>query len=177
MKEIQLTGKSGKGLITLIDDDDYERVSKFPWHVKIHKCRVVGLLIYAVGRPNGAYKQRLFLHRFILNKELTKDQLIDHIDRNTLNNQKSNLRIIDKQLNGFNTKELRPNNKSGYKGVSKLKNGKYRAYVNNMHKQISLGRYNTAEEAGEVAKKARQKIWDENIIKFDHLNTHLTKTV
>jgi len=173
MKEIQLT----KGYVALVDDEDHEALSKYKWMASNHPTRSGEISMYAHSSLGGSgiRQKPIPMHRFILKAPI--DFIVDHIDRNTLNNQKSNLRIVDKQLNGFNTKELRPNNKSGYKGVSKLKNGKYRAYVNNMHKQISLGRYNSAEEAGEVARKARQKIWDENIIKFDHLNTHLIKTV
>lgn len=44
-------------------------------------------------------------------------ELLDHIDRNRLNNAPENLRVIDRRSNALNSK-VRRNNKSGYRGVS-----------------------------------------------------------
>lgn len=71
---------------------------------------------------------------------------IDHIDRNKLNNNISNLRCVSRSDN------LRNRNKkqgcsSIYKGVQLLKNGKWRGsgYLNK--KVFNLGHFDTEEEA------------------------------
>jgi hypothetical protein len=105
MKEIQLT----KGTFTYVDDEDYLELSKYRWHL------------------NGKYAHNLNLggmHRFLMGfKPIVgkgsgpkKNQIqVDHIDGNTLNNQKSNLRLVnssENQLNHISTK-----GKSKYRGV------------------------------------------------------------
>lgn len=73
--------------------------------------------------------------------------LIDHADGNGLNNAWSNLRVTTKSLNGANANRSKKNT-SGYKGVSfHLKSGKWRATITANRKHISLGYYNTAEQA------------------------------
>lgn len=56
------------------------------------------------------------------NIELTGDEEIDHIDRNTLNNHPDNLRSVNRSQNIFNAK-VKTNNKSGWVGVSWDKRG------------------------------------------------------
>lgn len=50
--------------------------------------------------------------------------------------------------------KISKNNSTGYKGVSKLKNGEYRAYIYFKGKQKHLGLFNTLEEAYAARKKA-----------------------
>jgi len=66
---------------------------------------------------------------------------IDHIDHNTQNNSKSNLRKVEAIANRRN-KSLSTNNTSGYNGI-KLFNGKYRVEI----AKVYLGLYSTLEEA------------------------------
>lgn len=59
------------------------------------------------------------------------------------------------------------NNTSGYKGVSFVKSkNKYRAYITLRQKQISLGLYNTAEEAAIARKKGEEKYFKPIIDKY-----------
>ena len=57
------------------------------------------------------------MHREILKLSHKDNKIGDHRDRNGLNNQKHNLRIVKKGLNGYNRKMMN-NNKSGFRGVS-----------------------------------------------------------
>lgn len=72
---------------------------------------------------------------------------IDHIDHNGLNNRRNNIRYATTTQNGYN-KRTRKDNKTGYKGVFKVKkNGNYMSYITYNKKRIYLGFYKTAEEA------------------------------
>lgn len=134
MKEIKITGRYSTAMI---DDEDYDRVSKFTWYLSKNNY------VYCTK-----WKLNLYLHRFIVNAP--KGSVVDHIDRNQLNNQKSNLRICTQVENG-NNRGRNKNNKSGYKGVSFIEgrflskpwraNLKYNGVVHN------LGNYSTPEEA------------------------------
>lgn len=88
----------------LIDYDDFERCKKVSWCVDNK------------GYANGSNNQigTVRLHRYILS--VPKDKQVDHINRNKLDNRKSNLRIVTNQQNQFN-RGLNKNNTSGIKGV------------------------------------------------------------
>ncbi|MFU2222004.1 hypothetical protein [Streptococcus pluranimalium] len=63
-------------------------------------------------------------------------------------------------VDGTNTINLKQktskNNKTGVKGVSKSRTGKYRAYLTLKGKQIHLGSFETLKEAKEARKKAEE---------------------
>jgi hypothetical protein len=101
-KHIQLT----KGLFATVDDDDYETLNQWKWHASSH-----GHKWYAL---RGARSNRVRMHRFIVNAENGMD--VDHINGNTLDNRKSNLRICTHAENTRNRRG-RSTNRSGYKGV------------------------------------------------------------
>ena len=105
---------SSPNTLVLIDDEDFDRVNEYSWHIN----KYVEAVIY--NKMKKKYFNTL-LHRFIMNAQ--KDQRIDHIDRNPFNNQKSNLRPCTNQQNLWNT-ALPKHNTSGYKGVSWCKRDK-----------------------------------------------------
>ena len=70
-----------------------------------------------------------------------------------------NKRVEGTSLYAITTKKPK-NNKSGYKGVSYMKNkGKYRAYIGLRGKQINLGLYDTAEEAYQARRAGEEKYY------------------
>lgn len=94
MKKIELPS----GMVTLIDDDDYDRVvSLGKWHV------VKG---YASRYTLGKNRKRILLHRFILgvtqNPGIGTKTVVDHKNGNKLDNRKSNLRVVDRVTNLHN---------------------------------------------------------------------------
>lgn len=92
-----------KGQVILIDLDDFENCKTISWHVD------------SVGYPSGSHLcEKIRLHRYIMNPP--KGLQVDHINRDKLDNRKSNLRIVTHQENHFNM-PLNRNNKSGHKGV------------------------------------------------------------
>ena len=84
---------------------------------------------------------------------------IDHIDGNGLNNQKENLRIATPSENQHN-KKLYKNNKSGKRGVCfDRKYNKWRAVVTHNRKYITIGRFNTQQEASEAYEKTSKQLF------------------
>lgn len=118
MKLLSVRNNPFQELKVMIDDEDFDLVSKYSWTIKYtnNKPYVHG---YLLGHSNGKTK-RHYLHRLIMNAD--KTQIIDHID-----DQKSNLRFCTLKQNAHNKKKG-VNNTSGYKGVFKSKYG-YKAYL------------------------------------------------
>ena len=88
---------------------------------------------------------------------------IDHINGVRNDNRLCNLRLVTRKQNMENKTAARTN-KTGYKGVSFDKHSKkWKASISHNHKQINLGRYETAKEAGAAYASAAKRLfthWD-----------------
>lgn len=160
MRLIKLT----QGYYTKVDDTDYEWLSKYKWHIK--KC--YGKCLYAsnCGVKLDSNKS-VGMHRLILG--IVNSSLeCDHIDHDTLNNQRSNLRICTHQQNLTNRKALN-NTSSKYLGVYKTKYGKYVSHLTIKGKQMYLGMFKTeiraAIEYDKVALIYHKEFANLNILK------------
>lgn len=87
--------------------------------------------------------KRLILHREIM--QVSSGQEIDHINRDKLDNRKSNLRICTRAENNRNRGTF-SNNKTGLKGAYKRRN-KYQSIIRHNGKTFYLGTFDTAELA------------------------------
>jgi hypothetical protein len=80
-------------------------------------------------------------------------KLIDHKDRDGLNNRWANLREADRAQNQHN-RGKRKDNPSGYKGVRAPKKGKWHARITVNRKSIHLGAFLSPEEAARAYDRA-----------------------
>jgi hypothetical protein len=127
MKEIQLT----QGYIALIDDEDFERVSKINWHV--HKSR---------QRRYGRNKKIGYLHNFIMNTP--EDMEVNHKDWDGLNCQKYNMENTTRSKNAQNMHRTR----EGFVGVYYDNRDKtIFSSIGFAGKNIYIGRFNSEVEA------------------------------
>lgn len=124
-------GKDSDNKYAIIDIED-KYITKYNWNLNITN--------YAYARINGENK---FMHRLLL--PVSEGLVVDHINRNTLDNRKSNLRAATTSQNLFN-KKLYKSNTSGYKGVY-LDNGKWKAVVRVNGRKVSGGTFSSKEEA------------------------------
>ena len=145
MKLIQLT----QGQFVMVDDDMFEDLNRYKWFANWHynSFRAVRRV-----RINGK-KTMILMYRVIMNAQ--KGDVIDHINGNSLDEQKSNLRFCTSSQNNMNRK-TNSNNSTGYKGITP--NGKgFRAQIYLGGKKICLGTRSTPEEAHQLYIEASKK--------------------
>lgn len=110
------------------------------------------------GLSNQGYvknKNHGSLHRFIMNPP--DDMVVDHINHDTLDNRRENLRICTIQENSWNSKRsLR--NTTGFKGVQKAKNG-YIASINVNGEYYYLGRFKNKKDALDAYNKKAKELY------------------
>jgi hypothetical protein len=141
-KLITLGGKRANGKSAIVDDDMYEVLSKHNWW-----CNSDGYAIRIEYKDRRYYRQ-IFMHKEILKVE--KGLQVDHINRNILDNRRSNLRPATPSQNQVNRVAL-SNNTSGFKGVSfDTKGNKWRAYLIKDGEQMNLGFYTSKEDAAKA---------------------------
>lgn len=164
--KIELQRRGEDSLWTIIDLEDLERVLDFPftWSAKydpdldqyyaestIHKKR------------NGQrWSTSMKLHKFIMN--VKENKVVDHINHDTLDNTKENLRVISHSNNSMNRKSRNSNNKSGYRNVSwSSHDNKWIVQLQVNKKNTVLGRFPQDKllEAAKFAEEKRKELYGE----------------
>ena len=134
------------GRIGYFDLEDKELVEKTYWGLDV--------LGYAHGKINGRLAR---FHRHLLN---FPKKIVDHINRDKLDNRKNNLRLCSPTENSRNI-SIAKNNTSGVTGVKKTIHGTWNASIMVDRKGIHLGNFKTLEEAKEARIKAELKYFGE----------------
>jgi hypothetical protein len=128
----------GGGLFATVDARDYKRISRHKWCV-LSKSGAP----YAVRRTKDG--RMIYMHREIM--RAPKGSVVDHLDHNTLNNRRCNLRLCTQAENQANAGPR--GSASGYVGVKRVGN-KWEAEINFQGKRYYLGRYHDPAEAARV---------------------------
>lgn len=152
---IFLKGKNGLDYETIIDTEDLEKIQSIDvnWYDHANRGNEKGYA-KAVQISNGT-RINLALHRVIMSAPT--GLFVDHINRNTLDNRKSNLRIVTPAQNAQNY-GIRKDSSSKVRGVnwSSLHNG-WLARIQVSGKRIYVGLFFDLEEARIAVEQARAK--------------------
>src|SRR3990167_8007318 len=94
-----------QGKVAKVCDCHYDLVKNFKWFYKRdnydgYACRQTRIIPYGLGRRGIKYQRTLPMHRLIINAP--PDILVDHINRDKLDNRCSNLRLVDFSINIMN---------------------------------------------------------------------------
>jgi len=154
MKQIPLT----MGKYALVNDEDYEWLSNLNWYT-LPTGADSNRAMAATGHVKNGTSTRQLMHRMIL--ERLGEQLdsldVDHINGDTLDNRRENLRACTHTQNMQNKRKHKATS-SQYKGVARRKSGRWRAYIRVDGKLLGLGHFDSeikAAKAYDVAARQR----------------------
>lgn len=130
----------------IIDIEDIDLIKDYKWHLDGK----------GYAETTSSNKKNISLHLLIMNRIGINDGLVvDHINRNRLDNRRCNLRLITLQQNAMN-RSIRSDNKVGVSNVYMDRN-KYIVEFNG----IVYGKFDTLEEAKEIARKISLELYGE----------------
>lgn len=149
-----------RGYSTLVDDDESD-LTALSWHVHMRSDNPY----VRYSHREGEVIHHFTLHRVILERmvarPLLRAEFVDHINGDTLNNCRSNLRLATNAENVRNAPQ-RVNNKSGYKGVCWHKaTKKWMAQIGVNYQNRILGYFDDPAEAHEAYCKAARELHGE----------------
>ncbi len=167
MKEIELT----QGKVALVDDEDYEYLNQWNWHTSRGNTTFYAKRNYYISKDPLIQRPKL-MHRDIFERRGVdlKGLGVDHINGNGLDNRWENLRPATDRDNARNR---RKQTGCSSKGVYRYEGRCWRAQIHVVDEQISLGYYDTREEAEAAYDAAAKKYFG----KFARTNSELVEEV
>lgn len=155
MKIIKVFEANGTPHDVMVDDDLYDELNTYIWTWRNgYASRKMG---------NGSVYQ---MHRQVGGAAFREKIIIDHIDGDHHNNQRSNLRRADRFQNQQNRKTNKGNKLP--KGIRLLPSGKYNVRVQGWNKRHVFGAFNTVEQAVEARNRFAAELHGE-FMKPSHL--------
>lgn len=127
-----------------VSDQDYSLLSKYKWVISD----------YGYARCKDGY-----MHKMLFDNP---QEIVDHINRDKLDNQKENLRLVNHSLNRINSKLQ--NNKSGYRGVYwRPERSKWIARIHLGKKYIYIGTFNNLQDAANAWNNKAKELYGEYV--------------
>lgn len=145
MRKIKLT----QGKCAIVDDADYEWLISWNWYVQQRSHTKSYYAARNVRLPNGK-RYQILMARQILGLNRGDPLQADHIHHNTLDNRRSELRIVTQQENQWN--RARPKGYCWHKLTKK-----YAAYIRVNGKGIHLGLFDNANAAHDAYLSAKKQ--------------------
>jgi hypothetical protein len=122
VQEIKLT----RGMVAIVDDEDFERLNQWKWYAQITHTKTKPKFYACRSERTRKSHKHIFMHRYLM--DVPTKISVDHKDGNSLNNQKTNLRLCNQAQNNYNSIK-RKDGKIRFKGVSWWGNKYYRCRI------------------------------------------------
>lgn len=150
MRTISLT----RGQSAIVSDADYDWLNQWKWFASFHSR--IGGYYAARGIRKHGHTDIIKMHRLVVGAQ--PREIVDHKNRNPLDNRRENLRIVTARQSALNKRLLLASNKSGFCGVYwNSEKRDWRAAIRvNKHK-IHLGCFDSPEDAARAYDAAALK--------------------
>lgn len=160
MKRILLTG----GGVTLVDNEDYDFLNKFKWGI-VQKSPTKSRYVVKTTTMSNGQRFNLYMARFILGLQFGDSRQADHINHDSLDNRKKNLRVCTPAQNLANRSGW--GYTSQYKGVCWHKAAqKWRAQIKHNGYTEHLGCFDDEIDAAKTYDDKAKELFG----KFTRLN-------
>lgn len=152
--ELALRRKSGEPLVSVLDIEDLPIALRIDgawsamWSKHSRSFYVIATKAKAHGRRIGSP----LLHRWLL--DAPSDLVVDHINHDTLDNRRANLRLVTLAENAQNRRVQR-NTRSGHRGVHATREGSWIGRVTVNGRSVLCRRFPTIEEADAAVRAVR----------------------
>jgi len=143
--------KAKYGQQILVDDEDFDKLSKDKWYISGDG--------YAVTSLTATHKA--FMHRDLIPTQTNNSMVVHHKDGNKLNNQKDNICVVSKSTNVHKTL-LPTRSASGYYGVFPSQGGKFIARLKAEGHRYYLGTFACAKQAALAINKKAKELFGEH---------------
>lgn len=159
--QVKLAGNHAKdaddGNIMLVSKIDLNAIINFKWYLN----RGGYPATYGTFDNTIKFSRPVPLHQ-LLHGKLAKGFVVDHINRNRLDNRRENLRICTAAQNSWNRKKPK-NSKNRYKGVTKVgkRNPSYTASITKDGVKHEIKDIQTEEQAAKVYDMMAEELFGE----------------
>lgn len=155
-----------QGLIAWISPEDAD-IAGWGWYAKAAGSKEFPSFYAMYSASMGGMKVEYYLHDLVWSRMMDADVphgfLVDHINRDKLDNRRTNLRLATKSQNEQNKTKRRANTTSRFKGVVKMSGRKkcWRATITEDGYNIHVGTFYTEKEAAIAYNQAAYARWGE----------------
>lgn len=159
MRTIPLT----QGKVAIVDDEDFEWLNQWKWHVVSRSAMYAARSMWKGNRK----KLNVRMHRMILS--VKNGMIVDHINGDSLDNRKSNLRVCRHANNMRNRKPVKGSS-SRFIGVHfHIPRKKWVASLSTGNKYYYLGIFKNEEDAARARDiKATEMFGEFAYLNFPH---------
>ena len=152
---LDISTKKYPDVFAMVDDEDFERVSRFKWSGLRGTSKTVYAIRSSERDKHSGKRKTIYLHREILGATGP----VDHRDMNGLNNTKHNLRVSDRSKNMANTVKI-SGTTSKYKGVTFSKrDAVYFSRIGFDNKITHLGNFKNEDDAAKAYDRAARNLF------------------
>lgn len=155
--QLELLGQNAvsHNAVTLISKVHLELILQFVWYLGKDGYPVT----HGTDDKSIVYGRCLKMHKLLIS-DIPKGYVIDHINRNKLDNRITNLRVCTAKENSYNTTK-RAQSLNKYKGIKQQKNNLWSATITKNGKNYKIDDIQTDKEAAIIYDAMAEELFGE----------------